>query len=218
MARRTRGRVAWVAVGAIALLAGCGSSGVEYVENQDAGLFLSAPDGWSQITVDEPERPEDVTSEPWSVVLDRNPDPSADHLQTVLDNDAPIAIVGVEPLELPSVRSRVSHSWLRSLVLGGENDPLALFSNGEPGIEIVAHEEMTTEQGHWGSRIVVNLCARAGETGGGCTEWVTRAQIAMVDPELSRLYHILLVCTADCYEEYRTDIDRIFDSWTIEEQ
>ena len=97
-------------------------------------------------------------------------------------------------------------------MLAGQADPLDLVSSGDPNIELVAYEELTEADGHWGSWIVVSVGT------GGDGEPVTIGHQVMVDPDLTTMYRLQVACQAACYDENRQEIDRVFSSWTIEEQ
>ena len=122
-----------------------------------------------------------------------------------------MALVEIRPL-LPAQRQQVSLGYLRSLVLAGQADPLTLVSSGDPNIELVAYDELTGDGGHWGSWIVVTV---GGANGG---DPVTIGHQVMVDPDLTTMYRLQVACLASCYDEHRQEIDRVFASWTIEEQ
>jgi hypothetical protein len=196
--------------GAVVVIAGCGGPSAQYVSNSDEGFFLKFPTTWERFEIEESQRPDDVTEDAWQVFLDANDEPTVDHIESV-DQDEPVALVEIRPL-LQAQRQQVSLGYLRSLVLGGQADPMQLVSSGDPSIELVAYEELTESGGHWGSWIVVTVNASEGG------EPVTIGHQVMVDPDLSTLYRLQVACRASCYDEHRQEIDRVFSSWTIEEQ
>jgi hypothetical protein len=198
-----------VLAGIVAVAAACGGSGVQYLENQDAGFFLKFPDTWTRFDIEESPRPEDVTPDAWHVFLDANDEPSQDHASTA-QHDEPIALVEIRPLRT-SERQQISLTYLRSMVMNGQADPVTLALTEQQGVELVAHEELHEADGHWGSSIVVTLPEGDGEV-------ITIGQRAMVDPELTTLYRLLIACRAECYDQNRQEIDDVFSSWTIEEQ
>jgi hypothetical protein len=199
-----------VIAAALVVIAGCGGPSAQYVANSDEGFFLKFPNSWQRFDIEESQRPEDATEDAWQVFLDANDDPTVDHLEDI-DLDRPVALVEIRPL-LQAQRQQVSLGYLRSLVLGGQADPMALVSQGDPNIELVSYEELTESGGHWGSWIVVTV---NGEDGG---DPLTIGHQAMVDPDLTTLYRLRVACRASCYDEHRQEIDRVFSSWTIEEQ
>ena len=183
-------------------LAACGGPSAQYVSNSDEGFFLKFPNHWERFDIEESQRPDDATQDAWQVFLDANDEPTVDHLETV-DQDEPVALVEIRPL-LQAQRQQVSLSYLRSMVLAGQADPLTLVSNGDPSIELVSYEELTEADGHWGSWIVVTVNAAEGG------EPVTIGHQVMVDPDLSTLYRLQVACRASCYDENRQEIDRVF--------
>jgi hypothetical protein len=206
---RRRALAGLLAVAAV-VIAGCGGPSAQYVANSDEGFFLKFPTTWERFDIEESQRPDDVTEDAWQVFLDANDDATVDHLEGV-DYDRPVALVEIRPL-LQAQRQQVSLGYLRSLVFGGQADPMALVSEGNPDVELVSYEELTETGGHWGSWIVVTVNAADGG------EPVTIGHQAMVDPDLTTLYRLRVACRASCYEEHRQEIDRVFSSWTIEEQ
>jgi hypothetical protein len=208
MAPGVRGRATAVLAGIVAVAAACGGSGVQYIENQDAGFFLKFPDRWARFDIEESPRPDDVTPDAWHVFMDANDQPTEDHAASA-QHDEPIALVEIRPLR-GNERQQISLVYLRSMVMNGQADPVQLALTEEQGIELVSYEEVTQDAGYWGSSIVVTLPEGEGEV-------ITIGQRAMVDPELTTLYRLLVACRAECYDDNRQEIDDVFSSWTIEE-
>jgi hypothetical protein len=46
-------------------------------------------------------------------------------------------------------------------------------------------------------------------------DYVTVNQTSLVDPDTSRIYYIVLLCSAECYDRNRSAIESIVDSWTV---
>lgn len=198
------------------LLSACGSSKYQYVKNSDRGLYLKLPSSWEtfDLSAEEAERRPDAIfpPRPWSIGFDAADKPSTDHIGSE-SPPQPVGIVRVSPLATAEPRSSISLKYLRSLVLGSEGDldPLALASNGQPGLEIVSYDELKTADGHWGTRIVITVTEDAGEPN-------TYAHVAMVDPGLEYLYSMRVWCEPECYRDNQNEINRVLESWTIQER
>lgn len=209
---RRRGSLLAVVVVALTVAA-CGGSGYEYVENDDAGLYFRVPDTWSVVPVDTTDDgiPETLLqSEQWVRLLDRSADPALANLAAVLP-DQPVGLASVSTVATNAERDALDYVALRSMALGGEDDPLALASTPDSGVELVSIDDVTTDEGLRGERIVFTVA----EDDGGL---VTFDQTAMVNPLTTEIYRLFLKCEAHCYEANRSEIDDIVDSWTIEQE
>lgn len=193
-------------------LGGCGKSGVQYIKNSDRGLFVKVPSDWQRFDIEPHDRPDSVIPRAWQVFVDADPEPTVDHLFSP-EATKPSALVEIVPLVTSSPRDDISLTYLRALTIDpeGESDPLALIESGSDNLELVAYDEMSTADGYWGNHIVINVKQDDGS-------FATVGQTAMVDPELNHLYRIAISCASDCYDTNRQEINRIFDSWTIEER
>ena len=206
-----------VALTAVApLLAACAGSGYRYVENGDEGAYFKVPDGWELYEVDfhdtlPTDRPlpdgAELVEGPWRVVFDSAPDPSVNHI----DELQPEHVVG--QAEIGAIRTdrrdTLTLADLRSLVLGGEADPIDLYEQGSTDLELVDYEEIATADGLRGNRIVVNVRLQG-------DDFVTIDQVALVDAATETFYRFLVKCDAACYRDHRDQIDTIVDSWTVE--
>lgn len=205
--RGVRGIGAAIAV-TIALGTACGSSGYQYVTNREAGTYFKVPDDWELFEITAEDRPDPrVPFTPWQVAFDASPEPSLDHLRTVADH--PVGFARIVTYSGEKDRSQASLASLRSLAIGGSGDPLALIEDGSEDLELVDYGDVVDDDGHHGNRIILNVKQEDGS-------FATVAQIAMIDPGTTRLYHLQVACSSPCFERYRTEIDRLLESWTIE--
>jgi hypothetical protein len=212
-----RRHVVAIALCAGVLVAGCADSGYQYVTNKDQGAYFKVPDGWELFDLaDEEERdaPPDRAEavdlggpEPWRIVFDAAPDPSVDHLREA-SPEHPVGIAEVAPITTRAIRDGVDLAALRAMALGGQADPVALLEQGDPNIELVSFEDITTEDGFRGNHIVVNLKLEDGS-------FRTIDHIALLDAATTRMYRFVVTCSAACYLENRAEIERIMDSWQI---
>jgi len=213
MPGRHRGFLAGVATAVAlgALATACGSSGYEYVSNNDAGLYFRVPGDWTVFDVDTTAgRPDAVVpSSPWIRVLDASTRPDeSNYLEAV--PTAPVGIAEIQPLELR--RDDVNLSTLRALALDNQGDPVRMVEEGSnPNIELVSLDDVSTADGFRGERLVFNEQVAPGQ-------YVTIDQTALMNNDLTQIYRLLLKCESTCYEDHRSEIDGIVDSWTIDQE
>ncbi len=212
MATRGRGLALLLLTGLVA--AGCGGDGYEYVQNDGAGLYFRVPESWNVVEIEQVDdgMPEAVNepADGWVRLLDRSTDPDIANFEAPVPTE-PVGLASVVPLPDLDTRDQLDYAALRALALGGEQDPLALASQSDGGVEIVSLEDVTTGDGLRGERIVFTV----EQDDGG---FVTMDQTALVDPQTTEIYRLLLKCEARCYEDNRDEIDGIVDSWTIDQE
>jgi len=211
-------RLVALLLGLCVLLPACGSSGYEYVTNKDKGLYLKIPDSWQQVPLQvDNSRPDNVfTSRPWQVLLDSSASTASPSHFEDLNVGEPVGKAVVLPLETNDPRWTVSITFLRSGVLApitGDNtvDPLQLISDGNTDIELVDYQELANDDGYWGTHTVVNVHVQG-------DRWVTIGEIAETDTAMKNIYRLTVLCEASCYEDHLDEINRIFDSWTLEKR
>lgn len=211
---RTRAVLIGLAACGLLGLTGCGDSGYEYVSNRDAGLHFRVPDTWEVIEVDDSDDgiPETIgTAEgDWLRVLDRSPSPAVGNFVADLPL-YPVGVASVVPLATLDDRDQLDYATLRAMAMGGTEDPLDLASTDGSGVELVSIDDITTGEGLRGERIVFTMTQDDGSL-------LTVDQTAMVDPQTTEVYRLLLKCEAHCYESNRDEIDDIAASWTIDQE
>jgi hypothetical protein len=211
--RRARTVLAGVAATAALGLSGCGDSGYEYVSNGDAGLHFRVPDDWAVIEVDDTDTGVTETlgnTEEWLRLLDRSPSPSVANFNAALPL-YPVGVASVVSVGSLDERDQLDYAALRTLAMDGVDDPLTLASTPDSGVELISIEDITTDEGLRGERVVFTVAQDEGGV-------LTVDQTAMVDPQTTEIYRLLLKCEAHCYESNRDVIDDIADSWTIDQE
>jgi hypothetical protein len=210
MSGRVRGLLALIGAGL--LLAACGDSGYQYVENTDAGLYFRVPDSWTVLEVEESEtgRPDAVNASPdaWIRLIDRSPTPGAGNYQASLPA-FPVGLASVTPVESAEARDSLDYATLRSYLLG--EDPLVLADQADSTLELVDGYDITTDEGFRGQRLVYSV-----EVEGG--RYITYDHTALVNDQTTEVYQLALKCEATCYEDNRDEIDAIVESWTIDKE
>ncbi len=196
------------------LVTGCGGTEYEYVSNGDAGLHFRVPDAWAVLEVDDDTEtgvPEAFgeTDDGWLRVIDASPAPALGNAVAPLPL-YPVGLASVGSVGTLDDRDQLDYATLRTLALGGVGDPLDLASVEGSGVSLVSLDDVTTDGGLRGERVVFTVTQDDGSL-------LTIDQTAMVDPRTTEIYQLLLRCEAHCYESNRDAIDDIADSWTIEE-
>ncbi|HEY8057723.1 MAG TPA: hypothetical protein VID94_03185 [Acidimicrobiales bacterium] len=218
MSLRRRG-VGIVGVALGLSLAACGGSGYEYVSNDEAGIFFKVPDDWSVIDVETDDGTLGRPGVPldWVRVVDSSSAPTVTNYRTPVPAD-PVGIAVVEPVETASQRDGLSLEMLRTYALSGyvaetdaPVDPLALNQEADGPLEMIDGYDINLDGGFHGQRIVFDLEIEPGQV-------VTIDQTALVDPETTEVYRLLIKCEAHCYADRRAEIDDIVDSWTIDQE
>jgi hypothetical protein len=209
MALRPLGGLVGIAVAMVLFGSACGGADNEYVANNDAGLFVRLPADWAVFEVSTSNPAGDPRTDPeagaWRVVIDGSDHPSRAHLE-VAAPDEPVGFVEIVPTALIQNTSLTSHMALRSLLFNGEADPLDESSTAD----VLDYEEIDLGH-HWGNRIVAELPARGGES-------VVVTQLAFLDSANDRVSVLRILCTTGCYEDNKSEIDEIVDSWTLEDR
>lgn len=205
------GRLVSAALGAVLFAAACSSDGFTYIENKDEGLYFKVPDEWvvseSRGVIETPaaefNRAIDGLNDP---DLPAQPEPWRVSIGgTTSELPGPRILVEVVPVG-SDVRDDVSIRWLKSQATEGL-DPTSEAAI-EQGFTVVYDQDLV--QGDLsGNRIVVDLV-----TDGGTP--LTIDQLIYVDPAITRLYRMVVLCDANCYRDYFDDIEVVMNSFTVE--
>jgi hypothetical protein len=200
--------LALVAVGA------CGTSGYQYVENDDLGIYARLPDDWavydeSDLFPDDSDRQRELRGQQaWFRSFDAAEDPSAEASQSPGD-DTPTGVVTVRAL------SRQEREQLNLSVLRGRGnpmlDPLAAEAAGSGGeVAVLSDEPVEFEGGFTGIHTVFVV-----ETD---DEPIVFDQVAVRNADTTAIAVFLVSCSEDCYfETHKDEIADVVDSWTIQE-
>jgi hypothetical protein len=218
-----------LAVGLILVfLASCASSGQQYVKNSSDGLYFKIPDDWELYDEDQildfrqeefgPEQLESVRDQSWQVFFDAAPKPSLHHLDAFLtrhpNGQAQVLELG------PEQQDTVSLEVLRNLVF--PVDEILQFD--ETLIEVVDAKEIN-DHGTRGVQFIFNIEVRAVEQliaglepdPDRDREFATINQSAVLDSDSETLYVLIVGCEADCYDDNKSAIEGVADSWTVRE-
>ena len=198
------------AVAAIAVLvAGCADSGYHYVKSSADKTYFKVPDRWTLFDEDavldelggdltEDER-ESVRDQLWQVVFDAAPKPSIDHVghsgSTHPSGTAVVRELSADDADV------LSTSTLRNYFVDLDK------AIEESTAEVLAYEELKPEGGFRGLHLVADLVV------GGKS--IVVDQTVLVDQATTKLYALLVSCSNVCYEDNRSQIKNVVESWTV---
>jgi hypothetical protein len=239
--RRSPGvALAWLL--AVALAASCSGPSHEYVRNTSLRTAFKVPEGWTlydkQAVLGVPPGPEASTPDPikWLVGIDGDPSPTVGHIldPSALNTDHPHGIALVQELSFND-RDQASLMALRDYLF-----PVTALIQDPNSAQVVAYDDRIDRDGVRGVHVVFQFrasalataqasAAEAGAEGddlqrsllGGAgaallsPDYVTVDQMVLVDAETSRVYYIAVLCSAECFNRNRSDIEAIVDSWTV---
>lgn len=215
--------MALLAVSAVAA-AGCGDADNAYVSNSKAGVFLKLPSDWATYAYESGDPTASrLTAIPgsWRMGFDGAEDPDRAHLEGSIAPEAPIGFVEVAPIEVGAISGQ---SGLRSILVGGDYDPLDPDLTYEPpdpsepsdpsaidpsSLAVLDYDEL--DLGHaYGNEIHATI-------GAGRTE-IEVIQLAMLNNAGDRVHLLRVLCSPDCFDEHRDEIDEVIDSWVLEDR
>lgn len=199
------------------LLAACGAPQYEYVKNSEHKIYFRVPATWKEIDqaaltsalIDEPAdsaRGRALRELNWLKAYDASPNPDVDHLLGIR-TDEPAVLARV--MELPErARGAVSLDLLRDIFL-----PVTETAREQQqrtrieGFELLRDEVLTPGNGLRGIREVFNYRI------GGVTQ--TFDQTALVNDDASKIYLLVVRCSATCYAERGDELRDVVSSMTV---
>jgi hypothetical protein len=193
----------------------CTPSGFTYIANSDLGSYLKLPDHWT--VFDEEvvfarqtrELPSSVAEQvrqgQWAVAFDADPDPSIEHFFEQFRNPSayPSGYLRIRALRSEE-REEFSEASLRNELVRVD----ALRGADPSRVRALDSEEIDAGEGTRGVRTIVNFRVDKGV--------FTLDQSALVDENTEVIYLLAIGCEASCYEQHRSVIDEVADSWTIQ--
>lgn len=215
-----RGRLALVAVvcATLGAVTACGSSGYTYVKNSDDKLYFKVPAEWEridQVALDGEQfaDPESATAKVqkalnWSIAYDADAKPSARHVFGPLAEE-PVVYARVQRLP-PDDRGAVSFDTMRDLLLPvTETARQGAMQQGVQltGFEPLVDDVINPEDGLRGVHLVFNYKV------GGVLQ--TFDQTVLSNDDASKVYLLLVRCSAKCYEERKDEIETVTESMTV---
>jgi hypothetical protein len=204
----------WGAAAAVALLVACTAPRYTYVASRRHATFFKVPNDWKVFDQDTllkangapADQASQVKATTWAVGLDASPKPSVQNTRSV-KSVHPVGLATARDLA-PDERDTYSMASLRSELLG--NDPIAVASQGDSGVQVVSARDIERPHGLHGSELVVTIRQDDGGT-------ATLHQVALLDATAKRISVLGIFCRADCYKANQRVIDQVISSWTVRE-
>jgi hypothetical protein len=202
----------------VATLTACSSSGYTYVKNSDDKLYFKVPAEWARIDqgaldVEQFADPDSATAKVqkalnWSIAYDAADQPSPRHIFGPHAAE-PVVYARVQRLP-PDDRGEVSFDNMRDLLLpvtakarqGAMQQGVQLT-----GFEPLADDVINPEAGLRGVHLIFNYNV------GGLLQ--TFDQTVLANDDASKVYLLLLRCSAKCYNERKDEISAVTKSMTV---
>jgi hypothetical protein len=200
-------------VGGCALLlgvtvAGCGAPQYTYVANSGADTYFKVPYGWHQISAAALKKVTGSSSGVWTVAYQAGSQPSASDLLS-FDTSQPFVFSEIGTLSSTGM-NELSYDSLRDFFLPVTSTARSTASSeGFPytGFSQIRDQVLTPGQGVHGVRETFDY------TDQGVTD--TFDEIALTNPDQTKVYFIVLHCTSSCYSSDKTEINDVMSSFTI---
>jgi hypothetical protein len=202
---------------ATSLLAGCSSPEYTYVSSSKYDTVFRVPADWSRISEEELEKTifgdesasaQVAAENAWVAGFDASAKPEVDHL---FGSDAadPNLYVVVRDLD-PQTQGQLSLDSMRDLLLPvteGARQQAEAAGMAPQGFELLQDELLEEEGGLRGVRVVFNY--DLGES------LQTFDQTVFVDQSTSRVYLLLVRCSAKCYQDRGEELKDVAASFTV---
>jgi hypothetical protein len=203
---RALGTVLVMLVGVLA--AGCVDSDYRYVKNGADRTYFKVPAGWhlygeeelldeASNSLSEDQRRARL-DQGWQVAFDASPRRSIRHVGNYAAH---------YPEGIAMVRSLTPEA-ADALSLGQLADVFGVQSVIEAGQgEMLDYEHVTRDGGFRGVHLVAQL-----QVGG---KVALLDQTILVNQASTKVYALIVSCTAKCFDEHQDEIDEVVDSWTV---
>ena len=187
-------------------------SGYHYVKNSDDHTYFRVPDGWKLFDEEailktfgqdlSPRQKEAQRELSWQVAFDASAKPD---LENILNATAkkPTGIATVEQLS-QDVSDTISIEGLRNWYVPIDESLQA------GGAEVREYEPIEFDGGFRGIHLVADIDDSEGRP-------LTFNQISLLDQTSQRIFTLLITCSALCYEDHEGKIDKVVESWTVED-
>ena len=198
---------------ALIVMTACGSSSSRYLANRDEKVYLRVPNSWHDVKLSDsvPDPLTQATSD--AKVLSKSivtPQDGAEE-QADLDGDSPFATMTVYETT-GAFNQQLSASLARRAVGLVSFDPLLPGDADDGKSEVLDFDPKPTNANLSGSRVVYRV--RSDKT----SDWALTINLStFFSPSESRLYSLEVICSPDCYDKDAGEIDRIVNSWRIDQ-
>jgi hypothetical protein len=197
------------------MVAACGAPQFTYVANSDSQTYFKVPNGWHKIGDTALARAlggnnsATIPSGVWSVGYDGSMAPSATHIFGASSRQ-PFVLALVERLSA-TASNEMSYNTLRDVFLpvtSADRQTAAKRGFALTGFHLLQDAVLTPGQGVHGVRDIFDYTFPDGSTD-------TFDQIAFTNADATKLYLLLLHCTASCYAKNSSEIDTVMNSFTV---
>lgn len=196
------------------LLSSCGSATQQYPSSKKLGVYFAVPNGWHEITTKQLNAQEALATDvnakdraamvQWQDAFTTDKSITAADVFNLNSVDAPVAFVRVRSL-FPDETNSVSNNSLRNMVV-----PLTTWvtspTSTTPVYEIFDDQERI-EKGARGVRTVFSFTLHG--------EKQSIDQTALLSPDRSTIYVLLIRCSSICFEKNKAAITKIAESFTV---
>lgn len=210
-----------VVVAVAVTLAACGAPQYTYVKNSGERTYFKVPRLWhrvDQAALDEALSPDDPNSQAaaarqqliWSIAYDADAAPAPVHLFAG-DGDQPFVYATVRQLT-QAQRDQMSFDNLRNAILpvtDGARQSAAQAGLPLDGFELLSDEVVHPRTGIRGVHIIFNYRV------GGQGELSTFDQTAYTNDDASRMYLLLIRCSARYYRDRGSEVRDVATSFTV---
>jgi hypothetical protein len=206
--RVVRGLVGGCALLLAVTVAGCGAPQYTYVANSGADTYFKVPYGWHQISAASLKKVTGSSSGVWTVAYQAGSRPSASDLLSFATSQ-PFVFSEIGTLSATGM-NELSYDSLRDFFLPVTSTARSTASSeGFPytGFSQIRDQVLTPGQGVHGVRETFDY------TDNGVTD--TFDEIALTNPDQTKVYFIVLHCTSSCYSSDKTEINDVMSSFTI---
>jgi hypothetical protein len=197
------------------MVAACAAPQFTYVANSESQTYFKVPNGWHKISDTALARAlgggnsAAIPNGVWSVGYDGSTAPSAAHIFGASATQ-PFALALVERLSA-TASNEMSYNTLRDVFLpvtAATRQNAAKRGFALTGFHLVQDAVLTPGQGVHGVRDIFNYTFPDGRTD-------TFDQIAFTNADATKLYLLVLHCTASCYLKHASEIDTVMSSFTV---
>jgi hypothetical protein len=200
-------------VGGCALLlgvtvTGCGAPQYTYVANSSANTYFKVPYGWHEIGAAALKKVTGSSSGVWTVAYQGGSQSSAEDFLS-FDTSQPFVFAEIGTLSATGM-NELSYDSLRDFFLPVTSTARSTASSeGFPftGFSQIRDQVLTPGQGVHGVRETFDY------TDNGVTD--TFDEIALTNPDQTKVYFLVLHCTSSCYSSDKTEINDVMSSFTI---
>jgi hypothetical protein len=219
-------------------LAGCGQPEFTYVKNSDQHVYFKVPFSWHEIDEGQVHRfmlqgtdPDSATGQamqqmrPWTVAYDEADPPALDHFY--FSGAKPFVYARVEYLT-ETGRDQVNLDNLRDMVFPVSDSGRAEIEKQLADAEQQGHplfnplqdyervDDVVLAPGHGlrGVRVIYNF-RYVQQDPPFSTDIYTFDQTAFLSEDSTRIYLLVITCSATCYRERHAELDAIATSFTV---